>query len=92
MSRLLPQVPGVSTTRFFVPSKGVTHQWTAKEMASHDDFVYLDMSATYQTIGSQVVMVWGQDHGRGWGWGQGSELWVWVRAQVRVLTWDEGWG
>ena len=42
-------------TRFFVPNRGVTHQWTAKEMASHDDFVYLDMSATYQTIGSQVV-------------------------------------
>ena len=42
-------------TRFFVPNKGVTHQWTVKEMASHDDFVYLDMSATYQTIGSQMV-------------------------------------
>ncbi len=42
-------------TRFFVPVRGVTHQWTAKEMATHDDFVYLDMSATYQTIGSQVV-------------------------------------
>ena len=42
-------------TRFFVPSRGVTHQWTVKEMASHNDFVFLDMSATYQTIGSQVV-------------------------------------
>ena len=42
-------------TRFFVPNRGVTHQWTAKEMAAHGDFVYLDMSATYQTIGSQVV-------------------------------------
>lgn len=42
-------------TRFFVPNRGVTHQWTVKEMAAHDDFVYLDMSATYQTIGSQVV-------------------------------------
>ncbi len=51
----LRQVPGVSMTRFFVPSRGVTHQWTVKEMASHDDFVFLDMSATYQTIGSQVV-------------------------------------
>ncbi len=49
------QVPGVSMTRFFVPNRGVTHQWTAKEMAAHADFVYLDMAATYQTIGSQVV-------------------------------------
>ena len=54
-SRLDVQVPGVSMTRFFVPSLGVTHQWTVKEMASRDDFVFLDMSATYQTIGSQVA-------------------------------------
>ena len=42
-------------TRFFVPSQGDTHKWTAKEMASHSDFVYLDLAATYQTIGAQTV-------------------------------------
>ena len=42
-------------TRFFVPSKGDTHKWTAKEMAANSDFVYLDLEATYQTIGAQTV-------------------------------------
>lgn len=42
-------------TRFFVPSQGDTDKWTAKEMRLRDDFVYLDLAATYQTIGVQTV-------------------------------------
>ena len=42
-------------TRFFVPSQGDTLNWTAKEMRNHADFVYLDLEATYKTIGAQTV-------------------------------------
>lgn len=42
-------------TRFFVPSQGDIEKWTAKEMRYHDDFVFLDLAATYKTIGVQTV-------------------------------------
>lgn len=53
---LTVQVEGVSMTRFFVPSQGDTDRWTTKEMRLRDDFVYLDLAATYQTIGVQTVL------------------------------------
>ena len=51
------QVTGVSTTRFFVARLGDmdVQEGTAEEMRNNDDFVYLDVATTYQTIGLQMV-------------------------------------
>ena len=50
------QVTGVSVTRFFVARQGDVEEETTEEMRNNDDFVYLDVATTYQTIGLQTVL------------------------------------
>ena len=47
----------MSTTRFFVARQGDIDvvEKAAEEMRNNDDFVYLDVATTYQTIGLQTV-------------------------------------
>ena len=48
----------MSTTRFFVARQGDIDvvEKAAEEMRNNEDFVYLDVATTYQTIGLQTVL------------------------------------